>query len=181
MTNRFHRRVYPTLVGLLLGLLQTGLFLQLSFTLSSSIGTYLLVTLSWLVGSAAGAVLLPRTGMGLRLALALTAAAYTGTALVLLAAPFQTTLWPLYALLTGCMGLYPGLFFARMAPLYPARALLFMENNGFILGLVAGTLLFMLLGRVALWAGPALIALVLAVMPAPPAEAAETPGIQAKA
>src|SRR6185436_6702564 len=48
------RWVYPSLVGILLGLLQTGLFFQLTFTLSSSFRTFLMITVCWLLGSAVG-------------------------------------------------------------------------------------------------------------------------------
>ncbi len=43
-----------------------------------------------------------------------------------------------------------------------ARALFFRENNGFIVGIVAVTLLFMLGGRIVLWILPAGLALVVA-------------------
>ena len=46
--------IYPSIVGLMLGLFQTGLFFQLAFTLSSSFRTYLMVTVCWLIGSAIG-------------------------------------------------------------------------------------------------------------------------------
>ena len=59
------RRMYPALVGLLLGLLQTGLYFQLSFALSSSIRTFLLVTVCWLVGSVIGIGLAKRVQVGL--------------------------------------------------------------------------------------------------------------------
>ena len=52
--------LYPVGVGLLLGLLQTGLLLQLSFTLSSGFGTYLLLTVCWLTGGALGVLGLAR-------------------------------------------------------------------------------------------------------------------------
>ena len=58
---RLAYRFYPALVGLLLGLLQTGLFFQLSFTMSSSIVTFLMVTLCWLLGSAVGVYFLGKT------------------------------------------------------------------------------------------------------------------------
>ena len=76
--------------------------------------------------------------------------------------PFNTTLWPLYGGLIILMGLYPGVFFTRMSAFFPARTLLTRENNGFIIGLIMGTLLFMLIGRAVLWIAPfALAGLVL--------------------
>lgn len=151
-------RLYPTLVGLFLGLVQTGLFIQLSFTLSSSIGTYLMVTLCWLAGSATAALWLEWRVPGLTRWLMLSLAAYGAVVALLALAPFQTTWWPLYAAFVTVIGVFPGLFFARMAPFYRARTLFFLENNGFILGLASGTLLFMAVGRAALWVGPVVVA-----------------------
>lgn len=161
---------YPVLVGTLLGMLQTGLFFQLAFTLSSSFRTYLMVTICWLVGSAIGiqlARLLPLRQAHVRGILLAGMAAYFGCALLLDAAPFDTKLWPMYALLVMVNGLYPGVFFARMGRVYTARALFFRENNGFIIGLVVGTVLFMLLGRGILWLAPTLLAGLLLALPEP--------------
>lgn len=159
-------RVYPALVGLLLGVVQTALFLQLSFALSSTFGTFLLVTLSWLLGSALGAGLLAALPLRLRAFLALLLAAYAGVVALLTLAPFNTALWPLYGALIAAAGVYPGVFFARQAQHYRTSDLFFGENNGFILGMVTATLLFLLLGRPALWAGPPLLAAIVALFPA---------------
>jgi hypothetical protein len=149
------RRFYPSLVGLLLGLLQTGLFFQLSFTLSSSFGTFLMVTFCWLAGSAVGVFWLARhLRWDTRLFLALALLAYGCCALLLNLAPFDTRLWPVYAALVVVTGIYPGVFFARFSAVHRARTLFLWENNGFIAGLVLGTLLFMVTGRIALWIAP---------------------------
>ena len=150
--------LYPSLVGLLLGLLQTGLFFQLTFTLSSTIGTFLLVTLCWLLGSALGVLFLGKSRVPTTAFLFLALAAYAVCVLMLNAAPFNTRWWPVYGLLIVLSGFYPGVFFARMSGVYIARTLFLRENNGFIVGLVLGSLLFMLLGRVALWVAPGVIA-----------------------
>jgi hypothetical protein len=155
------KAIYPCLVGLLLGLLQTGLFFQLSFTLSSSFGTFLLVTLCWLVGSAIGVFYLAHLPLPTVLFLALAFLAYSLVAL-LLAAPFVTTLWPVYGVLVLLTGFYPGVFFARYAPLYRAQTLFARENNGFIMGMVLGTVLFMLVGRIVLYLLPLGMALIVA-------------------
>jgi hypothetical protein len=152
------RRIYPSLVGLLLGLLQTGLFLQLAFTLSSSIGTFLLVTLCWLLGSAVGVTYLAKKRWPASHYLLVALLAYAACVVMLNAAPFNTRWWPVYGLLIVLTGFYPGVFFARMSPVYRARTLFLRENNGFIVGLVLGSLLFMLLGRAALWVTPAGVA-----------------------
>jgi hypothetical protein len=155
------RRMYPALVGLLLGLLQTGLYFQLSFALSSSIRTFLLVTVCWLVGSVIGIGLAKRVQVGLSAFILLALAGYFACVILLAAAPFQTQLWPVYAALIVLTGLYPGVFFVRMGALYKARDLFFRENNGFIAGLVMGTLLYLLVGRSALWVLPVVLAVVL--------------------
>jgi hypothetical protein len=154
---------YPVLVGMLLGFMQTGLFLQLSFTLSSSFRTYLMVTLSWLIGSAIGVYAFSHRPLKLFLVVSLVG--YGGINLLLVVFPFRTEWWPLYALVVVLIGLYPGVFFGRVGRHYPARILFFRENNGFIAGLVTGTLLFMLVGRVVLWGLPLGMAIVLFTIP----------------
>jgi len=150
--------MYPSLVGLLLGSLQTGLYFQLSFTLSSSFTTFLMVTICWLIGSVIGVRVLHGIRVGLNTFLLRALLAYFACAVLLSAAPFNTQLWPLYAILIVTTGLYPGVFFARMGAVYSARDLFFRENNGFILGLISSTLLFLLFGRAALWLMPILMA-----------------------
>ncbi len=152
------RGVYPSIVGLLLGLLQTGLFFQLAFTLSSGFDTFLLITLCWLFGSLLGVLYIARLSFDLRVFLILALIAYFACAALLDFLPFNTALWPLYAVLIMVSGIYPGVFFARASLHYRAGDLFFRENNGFILGLVLGTLAFMLVGRLALWALPVLAA-----------------------
>lgn len=161
------RSSYPLLVGLLLGALQTGLFFQLSFTLSSSYGTFLMITVCWLLGSAGGITLEGRFAFPLRGLIALALLAYFACGALVMAAPFNTRLWPLYAALIMLTGLYPGAFFARMGRMYAARALFFRENNGFILGMIGGTLAFLLMGRGVLWVMPTVIAAVLMALPEP--------------
>jgi hypothetical protein len=152
------RLVYPSVVGLLLGLLQTGLFFQLSFTLSSSFQTFLMVTICWLIGSAAGIRFGGRLALPLNAFLLLALLSYFAIVALLGAAPYNTGLWPLYAALIVVTGLYAGQFFAQAGRHYSAQQLFFRENNGFILGLVGGTILFLLFGRLALWAVPVLVA-----------------------
>lgn len=157
ISKRYHA-FYPALVGLLLGLLQTGLFFQLTFTLSSTFGTFLLVTLCWLMGSAVGVLYLARTATGTRVFLGVALLAYAACGVLLALFPFGTVLWPLYATLIVITGFYPGVFFGRMSRYYPARVLFARENNGFITGLVLGTILFMLVGRIVLWGLPLAVA-----------------------
>jgi hypothetical protein len=160
LTRRLHG-VYPSVVGLLLGLMQTGLFFQLTFTLSSGFGTFLMMTLSWLLGSAIGVLYAARLEFPTNQFLMLTLLAYFACAILLERLPFNTALWPLYASLVVVSGIYPGVFFARMSSIYRTSDLFFRENNGFIVGLLVGTLVFMLVGRVALWVLPLLVAAII--------------------
>ncbi len=154
------KRHLPFAVGLLLGVLQTGLFFQLTFTLSSGFGTYLLITLCWLSGGALGSAFAARIPLTLYLLQVIMLAAYALCGLGVLAFPFNTQLVPLYAVLIGAAGVYPGVFFARMGARLSARMLFFWENNGFIVGLVVCTFAFMFGGRLVLWLLPAVLAVV---------------------
>ena len=160
-TLRLKTRFYPLLVGLLLGSLQTGLFLQLMFTFSSGFSTYLMMTLCWLVGSAVGVSYAARWRIRTAYFLLIAMLAYLCCGLLLHFRPFDTRLWIIYAGLIVVAGVYPGVFFARMSHTYRVASLFLWENNGFILGLVVGTILYMLLGRAALWVLPILMALLL--------------------
>lgn len=159
------RWIYPSIVGLLLGSLQTGLYFQLSFTLSSSIRTFLMVTVCWLLGSVIGVAIARRTVLPLGCFLALAVLMYFTCALLLSLAPFSTELWPAYAVFITLSGLYPGIFFIRMNAHYRARDLFFRENNGFIIGVVGSTLLFLVTGRMTLWIAPVLLAIIVAICP----------------
>jgi len=157
------RWIYPSMVGLLLGLLQTGLFFQLSFTLSSSFRTFLMVTVCWLLGSVMGIRIAKQVQWPLNRFTLLAILAYFACVLLLGAAPFQSALWPVYAGFIVLAGLYPGVFFVRLGEYYRARDLFLKENNGFIVGLSSGTILFLVLGRAVLWVAPVLIAVGVAV------------------
>ncbi len=150
--------LYPSLVGIFLGLLQTGLFFQLTFTLSSSFRTFLMITVCWLFGSVVGIQLAKQVKLPLNSFVVVGLFAYFLCALLLSMIPFNTRLWFVYAFLIILTGLYPGVFFVRLSQYYSARQLFFRENNGFIIGIVGGTLLFLLIGRIALWGMPLLIA-----------------------
>src|SRR5262249_34905608 len=103
---------------------------------------------------AVGVFWLARLRWDTRLVLAVALFAYGGCALLLNAAPFDTRLWLVYGALVIVTGIYPGIFVARLSSIYPPLTLFFRENNGFIAGLVLGTLVFMISGRLALWATP---------------------------
>jgi hypothetical protein len=158
---------YPLLVGCLLGLLQTGLFFQLTFALSSGFMTYLLIVICWLLGSAIGAYYVSHWQVSLRLCLLLMLIAYAVCCYLVNSNPFNTHIWFIYAGLIGLAGLYPGVFFARTAKVYAVRPLFFWENNGFIAGLVISTILYMLMGRIIFWGLPIVVALIVEML-APP-------------
>ncbi|NOG64360.1 MAG: hypothetical protein HND46_13155 [Chloroflexi bacterium] len=151
-------RVYPLLVGLLLGLVQTGLFFQLSFTYSSNFRTYVMVVIGWLMGSVVGLRVATKWPIPTNGFLLMALFAYAISSSMLQLRPFETTFGFLYAFLTILIGIYPGVFFARMGTIYQVRQLFFYENNGFIIGLVGATLLFMLVGRLGIWVSPVLVA-----------------------
>lgn len=64
----------------------------------------------------------------------------------------------LYFIYLQLVGGLLGILQTGLGAYYRARTLFFRENNGFIAGLVCGTLLFLVLGRAALWATPVLLA-----------------------
>ena len=103
--------------------------------------------------------------INLKLLLIISLLAYSSVNLLVILMPFRTTWWLLYVLIIILIGIYPGAFFGRMGTYYPARLLFFRENNGFITGIVSGTILFMLYGRIILWVIPAGLALLLLVIP----------------
>ena len=159
--------LYPLLVGLMLGWLQTGLFFQFTSTFSAGFRTYLMITLCWLAGSALGVSYGTKLPLSISMLLILSLCCYWLCAVLLLKTPFDTGLWPIYGGLVILVGVFPGLFFARMAPFYRARSLFLLENNGFIVGLASGTLLLLFMGRAALWLIPAALALILFVLREP--------------
>src|SRR5689334_4472113 len=105
---------YPSIVGVLLGSLQTGLYFHLSFTLSSSFTTFLMVTVCWLLGSVIGVSIAKHIWLPTNAFLALALLAYLSCVLLLTASPFNTGLWSIYACLITLTGLYPGVFFVRL-------------------------------------------------------------------
>lgn len=153
------RWLYPFIAGLLFGVVQTGYFFQLTFALSSTYGTFLLVTLAWLAGSLAGLRLNRVQVLSLRVGPWLCVLPYGATLLLLGALPFHSEVWPIYSLLIVISGIFSGLFFARMGTvIQPVRWLFFAENNGFILGIAGCTLAFLAWGRLTLWIIPAMLA-----------------------
>src|ERR1043166_1271953 len=104
------RWIYPSIVGILLGSLQTGLYFQLSFTLSSSFTTFLMVTVCWLLGSACGISIAKQVRVSVNVFLVLALFVYLSSIVLLTIAPFNLGLWPIYACSIILIGLYPGVF-----------------------------------------------------------------------
>jgi hypothetical protein len=149
------RWFYPFLVGTLFGVIQTGYFFQLDFALASTYGTFLLITLSWLAGSVVGLRISRFSFFTLQRGPWICLVPYVLTQALLSAAPFQSGLWPLYAALVLVSGTFSGVFFARLGEVIrPVRRLFFAENNGFIVGIVACTIAYLVLGRPVLWILP---------------------------
>src|SRR5258708_21975874 len=108
------RWFYPLLVGLLFGTIQTGYFIRLSFGLASTYGTFLMITLSWLAGSVIGLRLERIRAVPLRLGPWLSLVPFLFAQGLLIALPFHSELWPLYAVLVMISGVFSGLFFSRL-------------------------------------------------------------------
>lgn len=113
-----------------------------------------MITVCWLIGSVIGIGISKRVNLPLNSFVLLSLFAYFLCVILLAMAPFNTDLWLVYAVFVVLTGLYPGVFFIRLGQYYSVGQLFFRENNGFIVGLVVSTLLFLVLGRVVLWALP---------------------------
>lgn len=150
MKTKHTTNLLPLFVGLLLGVLQTSLFFQLTLSMSSGFITYLLITLCWLIGSAIGVRYIAQVSFPIQWMLGLMILSYFMIELLVKSQPFNTNLIPLYGCLTVLVGFYPGVFFARLSKVYTARYLFLWENNGFIIGIILSTLFFMILGQIML-------------------------------
>lgn len=136
------KRVYPIVAGLnialtgaFFGVLQWGAFFLLQSYLASTAIIYLLATSVWLLGSLAGLALPGRRGEAAWLATA--TAAYYALQWVAKANPYDLRFLPLLLLFVAAMGAYAGRFFRfRRAALGTAKWLFFIENTGFVLGMV---------------------------------------------
>jgi hypothetical protein len=153
--------LYPFLIGLLFGFIQTGYFIRLSFALASTYGTFLMVTLAWLAGSIAGLRLNSVRRLTLSGGMWLCIVPYLVALLFVYTHPFQGQWWPIYTLLIFMSGSFSGLFFARTGEVIsPVRHLFFVENNGFLLGLTLLPVLYLLFGQIMLWILPTLTTIV---------------------
>lgn len=168
-------RLNALATGLLFGLLQWGSFFVLQSYLSSTALVWLLASLVWLAGSLWGL-----TGHFGRLSertwLALSLGAYVGLGQFARAFPYDLALLPVLLGLLAVMGIYAGRFFRLRPARGPAGAkwLFFLENTGFVAGLLATVFGLFSLGEGWLLAAPAgttvLCWLTLPLAPPAPAE-----------
>lgn len=161
--------------GVWLGLLQTVLFFDLTFSCSSSFVAYAVLLVSWLGGSVVG--VWTRSARATRPLVVVAALAPYGLHAALGAAPYSLALLPVGALFTGATGAFAGhLFQAERRTLGGLDRLFFVEGVGFLVGLVSAVLGALLLGRGALLATPAVGGLVLfALYTRSGAEASDAP------
>ena len=160
------RPVYVLSMGVFFALLQTGYFFQLQFRLTSAYPSFLAVTLAWLIGSAAGLWLSRNAGTRSVLVwLAASLAAYVLVLLLLRAFPYRMGWLPVVGLLICVSGIHAGVFFgASRHVLGTASRLFFWENNGFILGWIAGFAGYVRSGNTFHWVAPAALALIVAAL-----------------
>ena len=123
------------LTGAFFGVLQWGAFFLLQSYLASTAMIYLLATTVWLVGSLVGLVAPGQRGEALWL-LAATGAYYALDG-VARANPYDLRFLPLLLLFVAVMGAYAGRFFRfRRGALGHAKWLFFVENTGFVGGMI---------------------------------------------
>ena len=160
--------------GALLGVLQWGVLVWLASYLSSTALVYLLNTTVWLVGSVAGLLAPGRRFEWAWLAAAM--AAHAACRALAVSHPYDLSALPALLACVAVMGAYAGRFFRFRAPAFPkVKWLLFLENTGFVLGLLGAVLALFVLGERALVLLPwPLFAVALATVPGP-AQSPEAP------
>ena len=120
--------------GVMLGILQWSVFFLLQSFLASTAIVYLLATAVWLLGSLLGMVL---PGRQEALWLAGCVGCFYGFRAVAEAHTYALAWLPLLLLLVAGMGAYAGRFFRCRAAAFPAtKWLFFLENTGFVAGLL---------------------------------------------
>jgi hypothetical protein len=139
--------------GVLLGLVQWGVLVWLASYLSSTALVYLLSTAVWLAGSVFG--LLAR-GRGFEWAwLGSAMLAYAACRALAAARPYDLSVLPVLLLFVAVMGAYAGRFYRFRAPCFGhVKWLLFLENTGFVLGLLLAVLALFVWGERALYTLP---------------------------
>lgn len=124
------------LTGVFFGLLQWSAFFLLQSFLASTALVWLLASSAWLLGSLAGLALPDRRVTEPWWVFGAVAAYYVLLWLAVLF-PYELGKLPWLLAAVAVMGLYAGRFFRfRRAALGPAKWLFFVENTGFVAGLV---------------------------------------------
>jgi len=147
------RALTPWVVGVHLGLLQTGYLLGLQRTISAAHSTYALVVGAWLVGALIGLWLRVRPSQLLTLGLA----AYLVAQLALLPIGFtaESGLW--WAPAIAVSGLYSGRYFtAALATGAAVGPVFSRETTGFAIGALLAFILAVTWGRLPLTSVPLL-------------------------
>jgi hypothetical protein len=144
---------YFLLVGIYFALLQFSYFFLMSFNLSSSYLSYLAMVSSWVIGALVGLWLKnEKMERGLLLGSSL---AYYVFLLVSFRLQFSNRLYFFFFVLVLISGVYSGYFFCRNSKrATKVKWLFFMENNGYILGMVSSFVLFTVLGVRFLYIAP---------------------------
>ena len=127
--------------GILFGLFQWGAFFVLQSYLSATAMVWLLASLVWLAGSLFG--LMGRLGrFSERGWVLLSLGAYVGLGQFAKAFPYDLSMLPVLLVHLGVMGTYAGRFFRPRPAREPGATkwLFFLENTGFVAGMLATVL-----------------------------------------
>jgi hypothetical protein len=144
--------VNAVVTGVLLGAMQWSVFFLLQSYIASTAVVYLLATVVWLVGGLLGMVW-PRGREAYWLGASI-ASFYLFRALAT-AYPYRLGWLPVLLALVAVMGAYGGRFFRRRAALFPkAKWLFFMENSGFVAGMLLTAAALLWLGEAWFTVGP---------------------------
>ena len=145
--------VNAVVTGVLLGVVQWGVLVWLASYLSSTALVYLLSTAVWLGGSVFGLLLRGRGFEWAWLAAAMTA--YSACRAVAATHPYDLSVLPALLLCVAVMGAYAGRFYRfRAACFANVKWLFFLENTGFVLGLLVAVAALFVWGEPALWTLP---------------------------
>ncbi|MDH5477277.1 MAG: hypothetical protein OEY50_03000 [Nitrospinota bacterium] len=171
------RITYALLFGAYFGMIQTAYFFGLEILLTAAYTSFVTATLAWIGGAIAGLFLPDGHGtaqsstspagplvvgplIGWHVA---GLAAYYITSALLFSFPYNFAILPFCLPLIMVSGAQTGHFFRVNQPFFPTTAQLFLwENNGFIIGWLAGFTGFVVFGIQFLRFGPAALGLALA-------------------
>jgi len=145
--------------GWFFAVLQFSFLMLLQINISSAYLSYMLITLSWMIGTVAG-LWIPRLKMDLGLGLGVIS--YYLVYALLSYNPFSPFTLPVVCVGVAIAGLWAGHFFiAMLEKTMSTDSIFFHENNGFVIGLVTFFTGFTLLGRTFLLYAPLALAAIL--------------------